>query len=761
MPSSALPSSMALFPVAPLSALITSGRTEAEDLSIGSGFGVRKNPHPSGGEYLQATAASSVAGGTFTGATGTYDLTLGYFDETDGVSHLEIVVNGTIVGSFNWDSLSGDATVTKASKAEFRLPGITLTAGDTIELRGTMDGGEPLRIDYLDLATGEGAPASESFMVEAEDLDIGQGFEVVRNGAASGGLNLQHTHGALASASYTVDKAGTFDVTIGYFDETDGASAMRVLLNGVEIADWTWDSDAGAAIASKASRTEKVLGNLALGEGDVITLEGNGDGGEPLRLDFLKFDAVDATDPEPSPSLDFWFLRDGQVVLALNDGDGCFSEKNTGIDEGDSRVHAADFDGDGDVDFFTWKILADPFPLPAWNSDPATYEFEIQTIVYLNDGSGNFTSATLEAQTITHALDPFWVDVYSDYTENLSYPRMIASDDRRELLLRNLIDIQDAADYDGDGDIDLVGVAKAAGGFFILENDGDGTFEMLPPAFPGISEDWVVNRPYTIDFLDDLRNVVHFADFNGDENLDLLFSSAGSISYSYILLNDGAGNFDFLEAHSANDGNVLEQIVDIDADGDMDVFSNTEGEGGGIGIFVNGGRGVSEERYTPSGHRINHDHWPSGRDSLYNVGPSAVANFDDDPWVEIVNASIENSNLGAGLRVIDLSREGDDFLFEVQSLDETITGDIVGNGDFDGDGDLDVILGVRDLSGGYPGTSDLYLLLNDGNASFSMSGLLIEGVDNWHEYQPYYSNSGAYAFGSIRTAYMDDAVVFG
>ena len=182
-------------------------------MSIDGGFAVRSNPHASSDKFLQATADISRAGGVFDGAAGTYDLTVGYFDETDGVSCMEVVVNGVVVDSFDWDSTAGRDLVTPSGLQEQIVASVWLEPGDLVVLRGRRDGGEPLRTDYLDIAPSDGPPppppSSDPFVIEAETLEILSGFKVVSNPVASDDAFLQAKKNVEARAGYTVEQAGT------------------------------------------------------------------------------------------------------------------------------------------------------------------------------------------------------------------------------------------------------------------------------------------------------------------------------------------------------------------------------------------------------------------------------------------------------------------------------------------------------------------------------------------------------------------------
>jgi len=140
------------------------GRTEAEMLATAGttvGFAPHQAMHGSGGAYLQASGPGpSRAGMIFSGAEGAYDLTLGYFDEADGVSHMAIRVNGETVDDWAWDDADSVAFANPNSRAERVIAGLNLAAGDVIEFVGQRDGGEPLRTDWLEIETAAALRAS-------------------------------------------------------------------------------------------------------------------------------------------------------------------------------------------------------------------------------------------------------------------------------------------------------------------------------------------------------------------------------------------------------------------------------------------------------------------------------------------------------------------------------------------------------------------------------------------------------------------------
>ena len=665
-------------PASSFTAAIGTGRTEAETLSIGGGFETSANPHASARGYLQATADASSAGGTLTSESALYDLTVGYFDETDGVSRLDVLVDGRVVDSFDWDGTFGDRIVTPAGRAERVVEGLRIDAGDVIELRGTRDEGEPLRIDYLDLDLAGPIPQPQptAFTVEAEALEIVSGFAVVSNPNASDDAFLVDTGAneagaGEARAAYTVTQAGTFDLTVGYFDETDGVSSLRVLLNDVEIDAFDWDGTGGTALASPQSRAERTIEGLALEAGDRLEIAGFGDGTEPLRTDFLRFEPSAVEPPEPTP--DFWYGEGGQVFVALNDGTGTFAQVPTGIalDPGDA-VFARDLDGDGDTDFI--RIASDGVR-PSVGPEP--FELAIEATSFLNDGSGAFAAEP----TVTSTLPA-------------------GSDDASFRVIG-------AGDLDGDGDLDLVSTGLEEFTVQTLRNEGGGLFSPLQALTDG----------------PDAADEAFVADLDGDLAPDIaIVPDFPAISgVIYLDADDGTG----LQTFAGDAFDVAPErafgasLLDLDGDGDLDGLYSESGEGAGIRTFINDGTGREAAGDAPFFDDVDGD--GGGL-----VGVALGGNFDGDAAIEVIAAGVAGGGAQAGLRVLEVVDTPTGSEFALQSLDPAFSGVAAASGDFDGDGDGDLLFRPFDDPTALPRpAADLRLLLNDGAANFTDAGVVL------------------------------------
>ena len=194
----------------------------------------------------------------------------------DGYSNIENYINGLLDG-FSEFVDTGDGNLTDGSDET------ELTDGD-------------------DSTSGTPGTIGTVITVEAEDLDLTEGWATKSLSSASGGKVIQNESGELQSASLAFDgDAGVYSLTVTYYDENDGVSTLAVLVNGEQVATWDWDEELGSALANKSTLTSKLIEGLELKEGDVVTLQGQHDGGEPLRIDTVRLEMtaeLDGTDTD-------------------------------------------------------------------------------------------------------------------------------------------------------------------------------------------------------------------------------------------------------------------------------------------------------------------------------------------------------------------------------------------------------------------------------------------------------------------------------
>ncbi|WP_119680744.1 family 16 glycosylhydrolase [Indioceanicola profundi] len=133
---------MADGPQTPVPALpgISLGTTEAEILALAGGYAAESRSQSSGGGNIKVTG-SGEAEGAFSGPAGTYTLSIGFLNEADGASGLDLRINGETVQS--WVGTGGsDALDVRSVQA-------ALNPGDVVTIAGTQEGWEHARVDWL------------------------------------------------------------------------------------------------------------------------------------------------------------------------------------------------------------------------------------------------------------------------------------------------------------------------------------------------------------------------------------------------------------------------------------------------------------------------------------------------------------------------------------------------------------------------------------------------------------------------------------
>lgn len=139
-------------------------RIEAEDLNL-SNYQVESFPDSevSGAQLisLKGGEKTGTADGIFTGTTGFYQIEVGYYDESDGISDASITVaDETIDFKLDQDT-GGDWVSPETFSSKVTHDSIYLESGDKLEIKATSDGREFARFDYLDFKLVEAADDSQ------------------------------------------------------------------------------------------------------------------------------------------------------------------------------------------------------------------------------------------------------------------------------------------------------------------------------------------------------------------------------------------------------------------------------------------------------------------------------------------------------------------------------------------------------------------------------------------------------------------------
>jgi hypothetical protein len=258
-------------------------------------------------------------------------------------------------------------------------------------------------------------------------------------------------------------------------------------------------------------------------------------------------------------------LNDRISRLYTNDGSGNFTEVPDTPFEGVafSSIAFADVDGDGDLDLLLTGASL----------------FNLHSIMYINDGSGNFSALPDTPFEPMNNGSVAFVDVDGDGDQdvlmtgqNLSLTNHISklylndgtgsfSEMMNTPFVGTIYSSMSFADIDGDNDQDVLitgqdddldPISK------LYTNDGSGNFtEVMDTPFEGVSE-----------------GSIAFGDVDGDNDQDVLIT--GSFS-SKLYTNDGSGNF--TEELDTPFDQVYQSSIafaDVDGDNDQDVFITGE-----------------------------------------------------------------------------------------------------------------------------------------------------------------------------------------
>ncbi|WP_309386855.1 VCBS repeat-containing protein [Cerasicoccus frondis] len=457
------------------------------------------------------------------------------------------------------------------------------------------------------------------------------------------------------------------------------------------------------------------------------------DSGQSIGLD-QQWSALAMVDVDDDDDLDA--VVTGSTVLTadasrifLNDGDGVFTESaHTLGSASTSDVAVGDVDGDGDVDILLANIGSSK--------------------LMLNDGSGVFTASSQSfGVSSTHGvamadldgdddLDIFFANgsVNFTYTNTvwLNDGEGVFTDSGQSLGTDYTLSVV-LSDVDDDGDLDAIEGNNIGEISRLLYNDGSGNFtdsglglghtrisglaagnlngDSNPDVFfvgnLGPSKVWFGSSSTGLIDSGELiggaaGSSAAAADIDDDGDIDIALGCSGGITW--ILLNDGAGQFSFYGeglANGSGNNNGALAFGDFDNDGDEDlVVTNSEHSASTdyqTRLWFNDGSGNFTLEAT-----------------LFADSPTesvAVADLDGDDDLDIVCGS-QAYGVYAGQNHIFFN-DGSGNFSRVDTLGSSYTTAIIVE-DFDGDDDPDIFLTITNAGN--------QLWLNDGDGNFTNSG---------------------------------------
>ena len=634
-----------------------------------------------------------------------------------------------------------------------------------------MDGDGDADVVTVDLQDQETGSVSVSLNDGAGGFGAPASYPVGAGSAWLAVSDLNHDGRPDVAVSNSQDEMGVA-VTV-YLNAGDGSlgsprqlmAAPSAYPQGIAIGDWNGDGNADVAVA-------------LMMEGQVRVFWGDGAGNFPSSLGVMLGGIA------PRDLAAGHLNGDGFLDLVITDVDGARVLYGAGgvfslgpyIDnfaQGSDHVATGDFDGDGHGDFVTtgrsltlflgdgiginWvrrftAVGENPVGVASADVD-GDGKLDVATALYLGgavsvyygDGAGFFPVR----QDWGAGLAPNHVaigDINGDGKRDLVVPssqlsqaefQVLLNGANRTFLARRDFDVTGdatgfaAADFNGDGHKDLiVSVYQSnADNLKLILGNADGTM-----ADPVLVESFGNNMP---------TNVIA-ADFNGDGWMDAAASVFSPGNSMRVWLNNGQGTLLPSTVYPAEGNPGSLAAGDINGDGHLDVIVvNSAQTSNTISVFIGSGNGMFQPGYAlstllrPSDLAIadfdrdgdedvlvTHGGTPavllfvnSGGGGLspvsFNLGVAqstpAVADLNGDGWLDVA--------LTTGGASILLNDQAGGFTFQPGSVNASGG---VGLGDFDHDGDMDMV--AADFN-----RSRVSILLNDGAAHFTAGEVIPTG----------------------------------
>jgi alpha-glucuronidase len=131
-------------------------RIEAESMQLSGYVPVEFTPWEaaSGGKAVACNGQSSCSASTmFRGEPGKYRISIQYFDQNNGVSQYQLLLNDHEIGSWAADDHLPSDKMNGHTSTRHTFEDVQLQTGDTLKIVGHPGGGEPAGLDYVEIVS--------------------------------------------------------------------------------------------------------------------------------------------------------------------------------------------------------------------------------------------------------------------------------------------------------------------------------------------------------------------------------------------------------------------------------------------------------------------------------------------------------------------------------------------------------------------------------------------------------------------------------
>ncbi len=627
--------------------------------------------------------------------TGNYPLVISGI--ADGIAHatvanVSVVTTAPVVGcpSFNARIDYSAAGAAALAAGDFNRDGIVdlavanVTGKTVATLRG--NGTSFLSAVYHEVGTAPIAVTTSDFNGDGK-TDIA----VANSGSNDVSILLGTGDGAFQSAVHYSAGVSPFSVAAGDFDG-DGKIDLAVANNGssnVSIlkgaGDGTFQSAVNygtgsgpfwVAIGDFDSDGRNDLAVANYNAGKVSILPGNGDGtfgaavdltvgGAPSSVAIGDFNADGALDLAVSN------YTSNNIGVLTGNGDGTFDAAvNYATGTGPYSVSAGDIDGDGKLDLVT-ASSSGPVSLLRGNTN-GTFAAATQYVAGTNPNQAIIADLNRDGKADIAVANPTSANVSVLFNSSVCALNCGTWAAAVDYAAGTTPDALAAADFNGDGRIDLAIADKSANDVSVKLGNGDGTFTAGGNYAAGDDPDALIA-----------------GDFNGDGTVDLAVANNGSGNVS-ILIGNGDGSFQTAANYGAGTNPRSVAAGDVNGDGRLDLVV-ANGGSNNVSVLLGNGNGTFQAA-------VN-----------YAVGtnPSAVATADLN---RDGRADIAAANTGSNNVSILLGNGNGTFQTATITAAGTSPSSIAA-GDFNRDGKLDLA-----VSNG--GSNDVSVLRGNANGTF-------------------------------------------